>query len=391
MRRGAPIALFWFFYFGALGVFFPYYSLYLRENAGLSGTQVGLVMAAIPLTGLMAQPFWGNLADRLGARARLLVVLAAAAGAGYFAIGEVRGFPAILGATVAMACFGTAVIPLSVSVALAALSESGPHAFGLARIWGTLGYLITVAGFPSFLDLVATVESAGEGVSEPGLGVMFAVVAVGCVGAAAAGLWLPRDGAVRLRAERGDWRALLRSGPVVALLLVMFTSFLLLQGPMAMFPILVRARGGDLSTIGQLWIVMLALEMPLIASTGTVLQRFGARRLLAVGIFSGGLRWVACGVDTSLPVFYAVQILHGVTVTGLMVGGPLYLEQVVPERLRSTGQGLLAMLGVGAGGLLSNVATGWLLEHTAAEVPYLLGGAGALLLAASIRWILPKV
>ena len=44
-----------FLYFAGLGVFFPFYTLYLRENAGLSGTEVGIVLATLPLVGMVAQ------------------------------------------------------------------------------------------------------------------------------------------------------------------------------------------------------------------------------------------------------------------------------------------------------------------------------------------------
>ena len=57
VSHGLPLALFWFFYFAGQGIFFPYYPLYLRENAGLSGTQVGIVLAMLPLMGIFAQPF----------------------------------------------------------------------------------------------------------------------------------------------------------------------------------------------------------------------------------------------------------------------------------------------------------------------------------------------
>jgi hypothetical protein len=41
----------WFFCLGGLGIFFPFFSLYLRENAGLSGSQMGLVLSMVPLIG----------------------------------------------------------------------------------------------------------------------------------------------------------------------------------------------------------------------------------------------------------------------------------------------------------------------------------------------------
>ena len=75
MWHSIPLTLFWFIYFGSLGIFFPYFSLYLRENAGLSGTELGVILAIPSLVGMIAQPFWGQVADRTGARGRILALL----------------------------------------------------------------------------------------------------------------------------------------------------------------------------------------------------------------------------------------------------------------------------------------------------------------------------
>jgi PPP family 3-phenylpropionic acid transporter len=58
MNLAVRLSAYWFLTVGALGVFFPYFALYLQENAGLSGSQVGMVTAAMPLTGIFFQPFW---------------------------------------------------------------------------------------------------------------------------------------------------------------------------------------------------------------------------------------------------------------------------------------------------------------------------------------------
>jgi MFS family permease len=80
-----------------------------------------------------------------------------------------------------------------------------------------------------------------------------------------------------------------------------------------------------------------------------------------------------------------------VVVAGLVVGGPLYVEAAVPERLRSTGQGVLAMVGVSVGAVASQLGTGVLLELGGPRAPYLAGGLGALALAALLPWLLPPV
>jgi PPP family 3-phenylpropionic acid transporter len=194
---------------------------------------------------------------------------------------------------------------------------------------------------------------------------------------------------VGLRARRGDWRMLLRHPPVVRSLLFDLTAAFCLNGPMGMFPIYVRACGGDMQTLGQMWVVMLVLEVPLILLSGVTLSGLGARGLLTIGVLAGGVRWLVCGLTSDLRVIYPVQLLHGVVVAGLLLGNPLYIESVVPQQLRSTAQGLLAMTGTGVGGILSNLVAGALLERAGPHVPYLVGGIGAITLGTLTFILLP--
>jgi len=382
----------WFFCLGGLGIHFPFFSLYLGENAGLGGTQVGLVLATIPLVGLAAQPLWGQLADRTGARPRLVALLAVGAAAGYAGLGFARGFSALLLATALLACFASALIPSCVAVTLALARDAGPDAFGRARVWGTVGFLLLVVGFPRLLDssqAARGLEALPGGPSEPGLGLMFPITAAWTLCGALVALALPREGAVSARALRGEWRALLRHGPFLRVLLVAFLAYFFTQGPMTMFSLFVRARGGSLDAVSEMWVLMLLLELPLIFYSGGLLLRVGPRGLLALGILACGLRWAVCGASGELGPVYAVSLLHGAVVAGLVVGAPLCADAVVPERLRTTAQGLLAMVGLGAGGILSNAAAGWLFERAGAQFPYLAGGLGALVLGCLVPVLIP--
>ena len=383
----APLSIYWFLYFTGLGIFYPFYSLYLRDNAGLSGTQVGIVMATLPLVGMVAQPLWGQIADRSGARSTVLALLTVGSALGYTALTSLKGFTALVLGTAALAAAATAVVPVSLSVTFAALRGAGPHAFGFVRVWGTIGYLLAVALFPWALQRW-TPASADAGASA--LAVMFPATAVFTLAAALVWPWLPRRSPAVLRAGRGEWRILLRSAPLRRLLAFCLVAYLFLQGPMSLFPLFVRQRGGDLTTIGHMWIVMLLLEVPLVALSGAGLRRFGARGLLGVGVLAGGVRWTVCALSHDLAILYPIQLLHGVVVTGLLLGAPLYLELIVPDRLRSTGQGLLATVSIGLGGILSNAACGWLIDHIGMDATYAIGGIGGLLLGASIRLVLPE-
>lgn len=389
-RPPRAISFVWLFALAGLGTFFPFYSLYLKENAGLSGVQLGIVLATLPAVGIAAQPFWGIVADRTGLRARVLTVLCFGAAIAYTTIGAVDGFLAIFLATALLAAFSTPLIPTCVSVTLAVSGRSGPHAFGRIRVWGTVGFLMLVASFPWLLDLVeGSFDDVQTTVSEPALGIMFPLTGAMLLAAAAFAWALPRTELLAVRSHPGDWRRLLAHGPFLRVLAYALVGYLCLQGPMGMFAVFVRANGGSIDAVSRMWMLMVSLEIPLIAMSGATLARIGPRGLLGIGVLAGGIRWTVCGLAPSLTLVYVSSLLHGVTVAGLVVGGPLYVEAVVPERLRSTGQGILAMAGVSIGGIGSNLAAGWLLDHVGADAPYLAGGIGALVLVALLPVILP--
>jgi MFS transporter, PPP family, 3-phenylpropionic acid transporter len=392
----APVVMscVWFFCLGGLGIFFPFFSLYLGENAGLSGPQMGLVLSMLPLIGTLAQPFWGQLADRTGSRSRVLALLVFGAAAGYLSLGFAQGFPALLIATMLLALFSTAMIPTAMAVSFALAQGDRARELGRMRVWGTVGFLLLVVGFPPLLHQLQAARGLVRepgGPSEPGLGVMFPVTAAVLLVGALIALALPRGGEMALRAPKGDWRRLMLHRPFVRLLAFSLFAYACLQGPMSIFPIYVRSLGGTLDSVSQMWILMLALEIPLVFYSGSSIARFGPRGLLAIGVLAGGVRWTACGLAPDLAFVYPFQLLHGVVVAGLVVGGPLYVEAVVPERLRSTGQGMLAMVGVSVGAVASQLGTGVLLELGGPRAPYLVGGIGALALAGLLPWLLPPV
>jgi MFS family permease len=101
------------------------------------------------------------------------------------------------------------------------------------------------------------------------------------------------------------------------------------------------------------------------------------------------LRWILCAGIADLQLLSIVQVLHGVTVVGLLMGGPLYLDIIAPEKLRSTAQAILSMVGAGIAGIVSNVGSGWLLDHAGVDILYLASGVGSTLLGAFVWWILP--
>jgi hypothetical protein len=91
-------------------------------------------------------------------------------------------------------------------------------------------------------------------------------------------------------------------------------------------------------------------------------------------------------------VLHASMLLHCVYVVGALVAMPLCVNYIVPSELRSTGQGLATMISSSlGGGICSNLAAGWLIDHVGPAAPQMYGGIGALLLLLVAPLLVPKV
>ncbi|MEE3326073.1 MAG: MFS transporter [Myxococcota bacterium] len=391
--EGEPVlrlAALWWFIFSGLGLYFPYYSLYLRENIGLSASQVGLIVATVPLMGMLAQPLWGRLGDRTGARSRILALIALGASLGYLCLAWPTGFSGYLAATACLAFFGSALGPMAVSTSLANLDAPAEKTYGRVRAMGTLGFAVSVGTLPFWIHSVPAFRASAPGASSPALGWIFLLAAFYLLAAAAFALALPRRSGFSVRAVPGDWRLLFRGSAFGRLLILTLLAYFLLQGPTVLFPLLIRAHGGGLEVISQMWLIMILLEIPLVFWVGTTMERIGPRGVIAIGLIAASVRWGISGFSDNLTWVYAAQILHGVTVWGIVVGIPLYADRIMPERLRSTGQSLLAMVGVSLGSILSNVTTGALSEYLGPKAPAQLASLALIVLLVVLPLLLKR-
>ena len=383
------LSLFWATLFGSLGIFFPYYSLYLEDDLGLSGQQIGLAMAVFHLVGLVGQPSWGYLADRTGARKVLLVVITIGMALGFVALWRVGGYTVLLIASMFFAAFYTSLIPQGMALSLGVLYRSHNSHFEWVRSFGSVGFLITCFGFPLFLEVV------DPGPDGAGLGMMFPCCAALILLTTGVVFLIPNQLAIREKAQPGAWHLLAADRRFLRFLLYVFLANFMLDGPMFLFPVFVKSVAPDnfLGTLKWLWLIMLLPEIVAIALAGHIRRRIGVRALMFSGLAAGGLKWLACGFLGDVPVvLHASMLLHCVYVVGALVALPLCVNYIVPTELRSTGQGLATMVSSSlGGGICSSFAAGWLIDHVGPAAPQIYGGIGAMMLLLVAPFLVPKV
>lgn len=115
-------------------------------------------------------------------------------------------------------------------------------------------------------------------------------------------------------------------------------------------------------TLGQLTEILIMLAMPF------MMKRFRAKWILSIGFFFWGFRyWLFdFGSEDGFGwMIYVAILAHGVTFNFGNLAAQIYIDRMVPERLRSTAQGLAVLITMGIGVLIGSYFAGWVVDtHT---------------------------
>ena len=346
-RPSSPLrfALFYAAVFLSLGIYLPYWPLWL-ESRGLGPAEIGAVLAAGAWVKLVSNPLAGQITDRWGRPRETLALLTAATVILFSGFLLIRDFWAIFALQlVAAACFQP-LIPLSESRTMQAVLGEGQD-YGRIRLWGSVTF-------------VAGVLAMGWGVEVlPVDGILWLLLAgLGLTFVAA--LILPSGGGARSQESPTGLSWFWRNPGFLSVL----GCAALLQSSHAVYYgfSAVAWKGAGLSgfAIGCLWTLGVMAEIVFFAVSTRLLARFGIWPLLFVAAAAGILRWSATGMTTAVPVLVAVQLLHAATFAAAHLAAVWFIARRSPPDLAATAQSLYAAL---AGGIAMGVmmlAAGWL-------------------------------
>lgn len=317
----------YFFLFAAVGIFVPFLNVYYNE-IGLNGKQIGLINTLGPLIAIFSGPMWGLLCDRLGRLRLLLVVVIIGAIISVLFLGQITDYLAILGLIAIFNLFGSAILPLIDSYNLSLLGEHREF-YSQQRIWGSFGFL-------------ASSIFAGSLFERIGLHGVFIGYAA-CLGLLLITLvWLPPVAMQVGRTVFKGFTQMLRQ-PVwiilsAAVILVMIAN----NSWVNFLGITVKKMGGDDALVGRMWSVGALSEIPVMLFGARLIQRWGAKRMIATGFFFYGVRLILYSLMPRPEWVLGINLMQGLSFGFYWVGGVNYVSQITPAHLRATGQSLLA-------------------------------------------------
>jgi MFS transporter, PPP family, 3-phenylpropionic acid transporter len=324
-----------------VGIKAPFWPVWLAGR-GLGAREIAVLFAATIWINVITTPAIGALADRLGRRRAMMVVLCVVAILGYASLWNVYGFWPLLGLTLVATAAQTALMPLGDSITLAAVRERGID-YGRVRVWGSVSFIVAAVASGAALSRSAVAGSGGNAV-------LVLVIAASIVLFAAC-LAIP----VAPRAEtESSRRAALgavardrRFWQFVAIAAALQASHQVYYGFGTLYW---RSLGFSDATIGVLWAEGVVAEIVLFWLGSRLLARIGPLGLMIAGGVAGIARWSLMGLVPGLLPAVAAQLLHALTFGATHLGAMNHLSRTVPPGASASAQALYSGASSGIGG-----------------------------------------
>ncbi len=336
-----------FVYFSAASVVNPLMSVYL--SGMLNPVEVGIVMAILPLSMILIQPFWGIAADLYGVQRvlPLTLILAAAASVGFI---FVRSFWGVLLVYAVYAIFIVSTASLLDVLILSFCRER----YGRIKLWGTIGYGIGVfvcgvyksqlLGFWNFLIHIPLLLitafivrrlpiKGGEGSSQANL-------STGKVGG----------------------YAFLKNKKLIVLFFCLFLVGVICKGYDNFFPVGINNMGASDLLFGTTWVIGIIPEITLFYFMDIISRRFSSWHILIAGTVFFALRTAIIGFFPILWVWIAAQILNSMAFTCWYFGAISLIRDLTEEHQQASAQAAFWSISYGGGGIVGSFLSGYLVD-----------------------------
>jgi PPP family 3-phenylpropionic acid transporter len=364
--RGATFWLgcsYWW-YFASIGCLIPYIPLYYR-HLGLSGLQIGVLVATLPLGIAFLAPLWGTLADTLAAHRRVLRgTLLVAALMGLLVIRTTHFGPILLLMILLAIC--VAAVPALLDSYAITISEREGKSYGRLRVWGSIGFVVAV-WFVGW--------QMGENISNFFLFAYAATLLLAC----GASFGLP---ALRPRSGEPIWHGvatIVQDRAVVLLLIIgyLVTSNVGILGNY--LSIYVTEIGGSTQLIGAAFAIAALSELPVFIFGTRLLERLNSRRVLMLAITAYLVRFALFSIPPAPSWVLFVQLLHGLSFGAYLMASVTLIHELAGRERAATAQGLLTSVSLGFGPITGSLVGGALLDHIGAVGIFRLAVVGILL------------
>jgi len=367
------LSAYYFFYFAFLGVFSPYFGLYLQSRS-FSAWDIGLLMSQMQLMRLFGPYVWGALADRLGKRLFVIRLTSIGTLVAFSAFFWISRFDAYMAAMAILAFFWSASLPLVEALTFDHLRENAAR-YSRVRLWGSVGFIVAVLASGALLDFLP-------------LDAVLWFTVVSLVAIVASSMAVP-DALSHQSHEGATPVAAILALPSVRALLAAGLCMQAAHGAMNIFySIYIAGLGYSKSVVGGLFSLGVVAEIAMFLFMSRVMRRYSLRRILIVSFTVAVGRFLLIAWCATLPVLIFAQTLHSLTFGAFHAASIAAINHWFRGSARARGQALYSSVAFGAGGLLGGLVSGWSWDHLGGGIAFTLSSLFALIgLVLIVKWV----
>ena len=334
-------ALFFFAYYGYVGVFSPYASLYFADR-GLSATQIGIVMSLMQVMRIFGPNLWGWVADQSQRRVlvlRLTSVVAALSFCGMF-VGQSFLFFFALMVTVNL--FTSAQGPISEALMLSSMRGDLTH-YGRVRLWGSVGFIVLVT-------------LSGYALDWQGIKLMPWIALLMLVMVTSVTFSLHEEPASQHTQQPNSVRELLSRKSVLSFFASTFLMIAAHSSLYVYYSLYLSDIGYSKTVIGLMWSLGVIAEILFFFYQAPLFRRFGVRKLMLFSLAIAVIRFLMIGWGAqSLSVLLLAQVLHAATFGVHHSASVATLQRWFAGPLQARGQALYISISYGLGGTVGGL------------------------------------
>lgn len=349
------LAAWYFWYFAFIGAFLPYFALYL-QSIGFSAGRIAVLMSLGQFMRLLAPLLWSWLADSGGRRVRIVVASTAAALASFSVVFLTQDFVGLLIGLAILHFFWSASLPLVEALTLGHLAAN-PERYGRIRLWGSVGFVVTVMGVGFLLDS-APIRAQ--------LWVSWALL----LGTFLSALTLTET---KGRAGRptGPILEVLRQRKVVSLLAAGLFMNAAHGALYVFYSIHLVTQGYGKTVVGLLWTLGVVAEIVVFLLMPRISSRVSMRKILLACFALAALRFLLIGWTVEfVGLLVFAQLLHGASFGAHHAATMAALNRWFAAGQQARAQALYGSVAYGAGGLGGALLAGALWERVGPEITF---------------------
>ena len=303
---------------------------YLKSK-GYTAVQTGAIMAAISLTSIIGQPFWGNYCDRKNTIRNVLAGCLLVSGiAAFFIPVFFSSFILVFVISLIISFTENSMSSIIDSWTVNTAVKKPWIDYGLTRGLGSLGYAVTALVFGALLDRF-------------GYDLMFFTHFAFVIFAVGFCFYADKTNKIvltPLAREEGKAKnpgfTLKGSGPYVWLLISSLLVFIGHRATLTFFPVLVKQLDGNNSELGIALFVMALSEVPIMIVSKRIMKYFKDTALIAIAMFFFLVKILLHIFVRSIPLLIAIQLTEAFSYALFLPASVYYIIRIAPEGLSAT-------------------------------------------------------